>query len=94
MDRKTQEIFFQGSVDMDLLSEKVKDLINLTEEVGNPKKVKIEIRRADEFDSHLSPEEVINRIDEEISRTNDAFTIDFLRVWKQDNYYLAVGVKI
>lgn len=94
MDRKTQEIFFQGSADMDLLSERTKELINVTKEAGNPKKVKIEIRRADEFDEHLSPEEVIDRIDKEISKTNDAFALDLLRVWKQDDYYLIVGVKI
>lgn len=94
MDRETQKIFFQGSADMDLLAEKTKELIEVTKEAGNPEMVKIEIRRADGFDGHLSPEEIIERIDEEISKTNDAFMINLLRVWKQDDYYLVVGVKI
>ena len=94
MDRKTQEILFQGSADMDLLSKKAKEFIETTKEAGNPQKVKIEIRRADDFNSQLSSEEIIEQIDKEISKTNDAFSINLLRVWKQDDYYIVVGVKI
>lgn len=94
MDRKTQEIFFQNSADMDLLAETTNSLIKTIKEAGDPKKTKIEIRKADEFDSNLSPDEVIEQIDREITKTNDVFALDLLRVWKQDEYYVIVGVKL
>ena len=94
MDKKTQEVLFQNSVDMDLLAEHSNDLISTIEKAGDPKKVKIEIRKADEFAPGLSQEEIVDRIDREISKSNDVFTLDLLRVWKHGKYYLVLGVKL
>lgn len=94
MDRKTQETLFQGSVDLDELTKRIDDLIEMLEEIGNPKRLKIEIRQAKEFDGKLSPEEIIEQIDREITKINNPSSLDIFRVWKQDDYYAVVGAKI
>ena len=62
MDRKTQEIFFKNSVDMDVIGKLANTFVEGIDEAGNPKRIKIEIRNIDEFDSKLSIEEVVNEI--------------------------------
>ena len=79
---------------MDVLAEQIENIAELAEGVGDPKKILIEIRRADEFDEKLSPEEVVHQIDDEILRRNSVFSIDIMRVWKQGDHYLVLGAKI
>ena len=93
MDRKTQEIFFKNSVDMDLIGKLANTFVEGIDEAGNPKRIKIEIRNIDEFDSKLSIEEVVNEIDKEYAK-EEMFKLDLLRAWKQDNHYVIVGVKL
>ena len=93
MDRKTQEIFFKNSVDMDVIGKLANTFVEGIDEVGNPKRIKIEIRNIDEFDSKLSIEEVVNEIDKEYAK-EEMFKLDLLRAWKQDNHYVIVGVKL
>ena len=68
MDRKTQEIFFKNSVDMDVIGKLASTMVEGINEAGNPKRIKIEIRNIDEFDSKLSIEEVVNEIDKEYTK--------------------------
>lgn len=93
MDRKTQEIFFKNSVDMDVIGKLANTFVEGIDEAGNPKRIKIEIRNIDEFDSKLSIEEVVNEIDKEYAK-EEMFKLDLLRAWKQDNHYVIVGVKL
>lgn len=93
MDRKTQEIFFKNSVDMDVIGKLANTFVEGIDEAGNPKRIKIEIRNIDEFDSKLSIEEVVNEIDKEYIK-EEMFKLDLLRAWKQDNHYVIVGVKL
>ena len=93
MDRKTQEIFFKNSVDMDVIGKLANTLVEGIDEAGNPKRIKIEIRNTDEFDPKLSIEEVVDEIDKEYTK-EEMFKLDLLRAWKQDNHYLIVGVKL
>ena len=93
MDRKTQEIFFKNSVDMDVIGKLASTMVDGVDEAGNPKRIKIEIRNIDEFDSKLSIEEVVNEIDKEYAK-EEMFKLDLLRAWKQDNHYVIVGVKL
>ena len=93
MDRKTQEIFFKNSVDMDVIGKLANTFVEGIDEAGNPKRIKIEIRNIDEFDSKLSIEEVVNEIDKEYEK-EEMFKLDLLRAWKQDNHYVIVGVKL
>ena len=93
MDRKTQEIFFRNSVDMDVIGKLANTFVEGIDEAGNPKRIKIEIRNIDEFDSKLSIEEVVNEIDKEYAK-EEMFKLDLLRAWKQDNHYVIVGVKL
>ena len=93
MDRKTQEIFFNNSVDMDVLVKCANTLVDGVKEAGQPKTIRVEIRNVDEFDSKLSLEEIIDKIDEEYHK-EEALKIDLLRIWKQNNHYVIVGVKL
>ena len=93
MDRKTQEIFFKNSIDMDVIGELASTMVDGIEEAGKPKRIKIEIRRADEFDPNMSIEEVIDEIDKEYAK-EEIFKLDLLRAWKQDDHYVIVGVKL
>ena len=92
MDQKTQKIFFQSSVDMDLIGKFANEMIAKTKEAGNPKRLIIEIRKADSFDENLSMEEIFERIDKEYSQ--ESIRIDLLRAYKTDDYYVITGVKL
>ena len=93
MDRKIQEIFFKNSVDMDVIGKLANTFAEGIDEAGNPKRIKIEIRNIDEFDTKLSIEEIVDEIDKEYTE-KEMFKLDFLRAWKQDNHYVIVGVKL
>lgn len=93
MDRKTQEIFFKNSVDMDVIGKLASTMVDGIKEAGKPKRIKVEIRSADEFDPNLSIGEVIDEIDKEYAK-EEVFKLDLLRAWKQDNHYVIVGVKL
>ena len=93
MDRKTQEIFFKNSVDMDVIGKLANTFVEGIDEAGNPKRIKIEIRNTDEFDPKLSIEEVVDEIDKEYTK-EEMFKLDLLRAWKQDNHYVIVGVNL
>lgn len=93
MDKKTQEIFFKNSVNMDVIGKLANTMVDGIKEAGKPKRIKVEIRNVDEFDPNLSIEEVIDEIDKEYVK-EEIFNLDLLRVWKQDNHYVIVGVKL
>lgn len=93
MDKKTQEYFFKNSVDMDVLGKLVNAMVDGIKEVGKPKRIKVEIRSADDFTPNLSIEEVIDEIDKEYAK-EEIFKLDLLRIWKLNDYYVIVGVKL
>lgn len=93
MDKKTQEIFFKNSVDMDVIGKLANTMVDGIKEAGKPKRIKVEIRNVGEFDPNLSIEEVIDEIDKEYVK-EEIFKLDLLRAWKQDNHYVIVGVKL
>ena len=78
---------------MDVIGKLANTFVEGIDEAGNPKRIKIEIRNIDEFDSKLSIEEVVNEIDKEYAK-EEMFKLDLLRAWKQDNHYVIVGVKL
>ena len=92
MDRKTQEIFFRNTVDMDALAKCASEMIDSSKKAGDPKRLKIEIRKVDEFDSKLSLDEIFEQIDNEYSK--ESVHLDMLRATKIDNYFVIVGVKL
>ena len=92
MDRKTQEIFFRNTVDMDALAKCASEIIDQSKKAGGPKRLKIEIRKVEEFDSKLSLDEIFEQIDNEYSKEN--VHLNMLRATKVDNYFVIVGVKL
>lgn len=92
MDRKTQEFFFQNSVDMNALAKCSADMIDGIKKAGDPKRLKIEIRKAEEFDNKLSSEEIVEQIDKEYSE--ESSYLDMVRISKVSNYYVIIGVKL
>ena len=92
MDRKTQEILFNNSVDLDMITERVNKVMDNIQEVGNPKKLIIELRKKNEFGDNVSMDDVLNQIDDEYSNNN--LGIDLLRLSKVNDYYVIIGVRL
>lgn len=93
MDRETQKMFFQNSIDLDVITDYVNNLVETLKEAGEPKKLRIELRDENEFEQGLSPDEIINKIDQEYS-SNIEDRPSLLRTWKLEKYYLIVGVNL
>lgn len=92
MDRKTQEFFFQNSVDMNALAKCSADMIDGVKKAGDPKRLKVEIRKAEEFDDKLSLEEIVEQIDKEYSKESSC--MDVVRISKVGNHFVIIGVKL
>ena len=80
-------------MNMDAIGKLVSTMVDGIKEAGKPKRIKVEIRSTDEFDSRLSIEEVVDEIDREYAKT-EISKLDLLRAWKQDDHYVIVGVKL
>ena len=92
MDREIQKILFKNSVDIDALTRCANDLVDKSIEAGDPKRLRIEVRKASEFDDKLSMEDIFDEIDLEYSK--DVLKASLLRVSKVNDYYVILGVKL
>ena len=93
MNRKTQEIFFENSVDMDAITNYVNKLVDGIKEAGQPKRVEIEIRHLDKSEQKMSLEEIFQKIDEEYFKKSPN-EINLQRVWKHKDLIVITGVEL
>ena len=92
MDRKAQEIFFAKSVDMNAIMKHAKAAVDVGKKSGDPKRIRIEIRKVDEFNDGLSPEEIFEEIDKEFLK--ERYDVDMFRATLTDDCVVIVGVKL
>ena len=93
MNKKAQELLFGKSIDMESLIRIVKRFVESIKETGDREKVVVEVINKNQFNEEDSFDEVVEHFDKKAS-SNKERDIDILRVWKSENYYIALGVKL
>ena len=94
MNSKLEEIIYGKSVDWDFLKKTVDTLINGIEETYKPKRLRIEVRREEEFGENLSGETIFEMIDKEFEQNKERLNLDLCHMWKINEDVIIIGVKL
>ena len=94
MNSKLEQIIYGKSVDWDFLKKTVDALIEGIKETYKPKRLRIEIRKEEEFGENLSGETIFEMIDEEFEKNKEQMNLDICHMWKINEDVIIIGVKL
>ena len=94
MSAKLEEIIYGKTVDWDFLKRSVDTLIKGIEEAYKPKRLRIEIRKEEEFGVNLSGETIFEMIDKEFEENKEKLNLDLCHMWKINEDVIIIGVKL
>lgn len=94
MNSKLEEIIYGKTVDWDFLKQSVDILIQGIKKEYKPTRLRIEIRKEEEFGDNLSSERIFEMIDEEFEKNKEQMNLDICHMWKINEDVIIIGVKL
>ena len=94
MSARLEKIIYGKTVDWDFLKRSVDTLIKGIEETYKPKRLRIEIRKEEEFGVNLSGETIFEMIDKEFEENKEKLNLDLCHMWKINEDVIIIGVKL